>query len=90
MARPKGSKNIRTFIVEETAQKLGFDPIEILAHFAMNNWKALGYDSETMICESSDGKETFLKYTISPELRAQCARDACKYLYSSVSRPRLR
>ena len=82
MGRPKGAKNIRSILVEETAMKLKFDPFKTLCLFAMGDWKALGYDSSVEVKESQDGGSTFLKYTISPELRAGCAKDACKYLYS--------
>lgn len=80
--RPKGRKNFRTILVEETAMKLKCDPFKVLCLFTNNDWKALGYDSSVEVKESQDGKSTFLKHTISPELRAACAKDACKYLYS--------
>lgn len=80
--RPKGSKDKRHILVEETAMKLGCDPFKILCLFANADWKALGYDSSVEVAESKDGNSTFIKHTISPELRASCAKDACKYLYS--------
>lgn len=63
--------------------KLGCDPFKILCLFALGDWKALGYDSSVEVAESGDGNSTFIKHTISPELRASCAKDACKYLYSA-------
>ncbi len=80
--RKKGDKNKRTILVEETAMKLGFDPFKTLCLFAMGDWEALGYDSSVEVAESQEGKSTFIKHTITPELRASCAKDACKYLYS--------
>jgi hypothetical protein len=74
-------KGKRSILVEETAMKLGFDPFKTLCLFGMGDWKALGYDSSVEVKESDEG-QTFIKYTISPELRAACAKDACKYLYS--------
>ena len=84
MARLKGTKNKKTFQAEELAKELGVDPLEILLLTAKGDWKALGYDSSVIICEKEEGngRGQFMKYTISPELRAQCAKDACKYLYS--------
>jgi hypothetical protein len=79
--RPKGSKNKHTFNAEELAQKFQCEPLEILLLFAMGDWKALGYDSSVEVAESDKGA-TFIKHTISPELRASCAEKACKYLYS--------
>lgn len=49
--------------------------------FAMGDWKALGYDSSVEVAESEKGA-TFIKHTISPELRANCAKEASKYLFS--------
>jgi hypothetical protein len=81
--KPRG-KGKRSILVEETAMKLGCDPFKILCLFANGDWQALGYDSSVIICEKEEGngKGSFIKYVISPELRAQCAKDACKYLYS--------
>lgn len=79
--RPKGRKNLRTILVEETAMKLGCDPFKILCLFANGDWEALGYDTSVEVCESAKGS-TFIKHTIAPELRANCAKEAAKYLYS--------
>lgn len=77
--RPKGSKNVRTILLEETAAKLGFDPFKTVCLFAMGDWKALGYDAESTTSFTSSGIE-FEERIITPELRATCARDACRYL----------
>lgn len=82
MARPKGAKNKHTFHAEELAAKLGVNPLEVLLRFAKGDWKGLGYDSSVEVKESATG-ETFAKYTITPELRAQCAEKACKYLFAA-------
>jgi hypothetical protein len=79
--KPRG-KGKRSILVEETAAKLGFDPFKTICLFAMGDWEALGYDSSVEVKQSKDGESTFLQYTITPELRAACAKDACRYLYS--------
>lgn len=84
MGRPKGAKNKHSFQAEELAIKLGVNPLEILLRFAADDWKGLGYDSSITVAESSDGdKGTFIKYTITPELRVSAAEKACKYLFSA-------
>jgi len=81
MGRPKGSKNIRSILVEETAAKLKFDPFHTLCLYAMRDWKALGFEAECYFSEKPDGSVK-MNYVISPELSASCAKDACSYLYA--------
>jgi hypothetical protein len=82
--RVKGSKNKHSYNAEEIAQRLGVNPLEILLQFAAGDWEGLGYDSSVTVAESQGGdKGTFIKYTITPELRASSADKACKYLFSA-------
>lgn len=80
--RPKGSKNKHSFNAEELAQKFDKDPLEILLLFAHGKWKELGYDNECYFAEKADGAVK-MGYTITPEMRIQAAKDACKYLHSA-------
>lgn len=80
--KPKGAIGYKTRRAEDLANKLNCDPLEILLLFAKGDWEALGYDSGVMIKESGDGKSTFMEYTITPELRAQCAAKASEYYHA--------
>jgi hypothetical protein len=80
--RPPGSKNVKTKRVEDIAERLGVDPFEILCLFAKGDYKTLGYESELYFFEKADGSGVKAGYVISPDLRASCAKDACKYIYS--------
>lgn len=79
--RKKGTTNAKTKLVEETAKRLGIDPFEVTLLFAKGDWSSLGYENECYFSENASGS-TKLNYVISPDLRAKCAMDACKYLYS--------
>ena len=79
--RQKGTRNKRTIAVEDTARRLGVDMFELLCLFASGDWKALGYDSEVYVKEDAKGSTT-IGYTISPEMRLDATKSACKYLYS--------
>lgn len=81
MARPRGIPNYKTLPLLELAEKLKVNPFEILLNFAKGDWEALGYDNSVYVKESSDGKTTTLGYTITPEVRAKAAIEACKYLF---------
>jgi hypothetical protein len=80
--RLPGAIGKSTAKVQEIIRRLGVDPFEVMILFVKGDWKALGYDTDVIIKQSSDGKSTFMEYVISPELRAQCAREACKYVYA--------
>lgn len=84
MGRPKGSKNIKTslFEAELIAKDLGINPFEVLLRMAAGDWKGLGYDTEVQVCEKENGA-TFLRYTITPEMRMNASAQACRYLFSS-------
>lgn len=79
--RTKGTPNKPTLKLIDRAEKLKVDPFEILLLFAKGDWAALGYDTGVIIKESANGESTFMEYTISPELRAQCAEKACQYIH---------
>lgn len=64
--RKKGTPNKVNRTLAEKAAELGCDPFEILCHFAMNNFRALGYSR---------------KDSIDPKLRKSAAADAAEYLY---------
>lgn len=78
--RKKGVANFKTLQVQELADKLGCNPFEILINFAKGDFKALGYENELYFKETANG-EVKAGYVISPEIRAKCALEACKYLY---------
>lgn len=79
--KPKGSKNKKSLLVEETAARLKCNPFEILCLFANGDWKRLGYDNECYHKETDSG-EVKMGYTISPDMRLQAAKEASKYLYA--------
>jgi hypothetical protein len=62
------------------AQRLGVNPLEILLHFASNNWEALGYDSADKRVATQDG--TVLVDRIETGERIAAASKACDYLYA--------
>lgn len=79
--RRKGSRSRKIGLVEAIAGKFNQDPFEILMRFASGDWKGLGYDSEVYVMENAQGG-TKIGYTIPPELRASCAKEAAQYLYA--------
>jgi hypothetical protein len=79
VASRKGCPNKITTSAKELAQKLGIDPLEILLHFANKDWKALGYDSPTLLKITADGGHEVDR--ISAEMRVMAAKEAAKYIY---------
>lgn len=79
--RQKGTLNQRTQRIMEITEKFSMDPFEILMNFATGDWKALGYDAESYVMENASGG-TKIGYTISPDMRLEASKEACKYLYS--------
>lgn len=77
----KGVPNKKALPLLELAEKLKCNPFEVLIHFAKGDWEALGYDNSVYVRESKDGNSTTLGYTITPEVRAKAAMEACKYLF---------
>lgn len=78
--RPKGSAGKRTKDLQELADKLGCNPVEILLRFAMNDWKGLGYESETRLLQDGlRGDKEIMN--IPPETRMKAASEAAQYLY---------
>jgi hypothetical protein len=78
--RKKGTPNKLTQDLMSKCEELGVDPFEVLLHFAKGDWKTLGYDTETRLVSASEFGE-ITEYTITPELRAKAAKDACEYLF---------
>lgn len=79
--RKKGSKNIKTFNIEEIASKFELDPFEVLMMVVNNDWKALGYNSPGEVSYTNAGIEFIDLYIKLPD-RVQAAKEASKYLYS--------
>lgn len=79
--KKRGTKNLRTIELEQRADILGCCPFEILCHFAMGNWEALGYDSKERIVGYTKSGGEITKEYITPELRAHCAGEAAQYLH---------
>lgn len=77
--RPQGAVSHRKRELDSICEKHNCDPFEVLIMFAKGDWKGLGYDNEVYHKEGAAG-ETSLGYVISPELRAQCAKEACQYI----------
>lgn len=77
--RAKGTRNRDKAQLQALADKLKVDPFKILLLFAKGDWKALKYENECYFSEKADGSVK-MGYVITPELRAKCAADACKYL----------
>jgi hypothetical protein len=78
--RPKGGMNKRTADLVELAEKLGCNPVEVLLRFAMNDWKGLGYESETRFLQDGLKGEKEIMH-IPPETRMKAAAEAAQYLY---------
>lgn len=79
MGRPKGSKNKITTAANELAEELGVNPLEILLHFAADDWEALGYKSATTTRMFDGGPIEVDRIT--PETRLAAAKEATKYIY---------
>lgn len=82
MARPKGSKNKRSFEVEEIAAKYDLNPFEVLMMVSAGDWKGLGFDSATKTSFTAAGIE-FEEPNIKLSDRVQAAKEAAKYLFST-------
>jgi hypothetical protein len=80
--RPKGVKNTRTRLVEEIASRFKLDPFEVLLMITNNDWKGLGYASETQITGYSPNGDPIEQERIKLADRVQAAKEASKYLYS--------
>jgi hypothetical protein len=78
--RKKGTPNKLTQDLMAKCDELGVDPFEVLLHFAKGDWKTLGYETETRLVSTSEHGDIY-ENTITPELRAKAAKDACEYLF---------
>ena len=78
--RPHGTPNKGSLEVKEILENMNVNPIEVLAHFMTNNYEALGYlETRTVVTKSG---ATIEEPTISPELRAMCAKELASYVYA--------
>ncbi len=80
--RVKGSKNVRTRMVEEIAAQFDVDPFEVLMMVAAGDWKGLGYDSPMRQSFAASGIE-FEELWIKLSDRVTAAKEASKYLYAA-------
>lgn len=78
--RQKGTVNKQTKTLQETAERLGCDPFEILCRFALGDWKGLGYKSEHTLTPTQKG-EVVERPIITPEIRHKAAAEAAQYLH---------
>ena len=67
--RPRGSRNRRTLEVQEMLDNLGCNPVEGLAHIAMNDVVALGVDQDVPIQLRARAYEVLAQYT-APKLKS--------------------
>lgn len=81
--RPLGSPNKRTLELQDIAERLDFNPIEMLILFAKGDWAALGYENECYFKETPVG-EVKLNYVISPEMRLAALKEVSPYLYAKL------
>lgn len=79
--RVKGTPNRKTEALMDRCQELGVDPFEILLLFAKGDWKALGYDAKDRVVSVSKNGENIFGDVITPEIRANCAKEACQYIH---------
>lgn len=79
--RVKGVPNKKTTTLIQKCEELKVDPFEILLLFAKGDWKALGYPMSKQVKSYTQSGEAIEEDVISPELRGQCAKEACQYLY---------
>jgi len=63
----------------DKAKELGVDPFEILLRFAKDDWQGLGYTKAEQTIHTAGGGH-YVERTISPDLRAKCASDACQFM----------
>lgn len=80
--RPKGSVREDTAQLRERAKALGCHPFDLMCHFAMGNWQALGYEKETI--ETLTEKGVRITPVISPQMRLQAAEKAAEYIHMKL------
>lgn len=79
--RPVGLPDKRTAQAKQIAEKLGFCPFTILAHYAMRNHEALNLpEYQIKLVGKGDDLREIEELTISPELSQKSAKDAAKFL----------
>lgn len=78
--RPVGIGNKRSQRVEELAERLECNPIEILLRFAKGDWEGLGYSKGTKSIYTEAG--ILEEDLISPGERIQAAKEVAQYIYA--------
>jgi len=78
--RKKGTPNKRTQDLNDLAERLGVNPIEILLNIAKGDFKALGYENNEVIT-MKDGKPNVTERITLDDRRA-AAKDASPYLFA--------
>jgi hypothetical protein len=78
--RQKGTPNKKTQDVMEVCERLGLNPIEVLARFALGDWNGLGYESAQIEVNHTE-YGSVLKYTIDPGVRSKCAAELASYIF---------
>lgn len=82
--RKKGTPNKSSLQVKEIAEKLNFSPFEVMALFAMGDWKSLGYDEE-QYSEFDKNGGIILKDRITPQMRLDAAKAAAPFIHPKLS-----
>ena len=67
--RPKGSRNRRTEVIEDMLERLGCNPLEVLAMIATNDKDGLGEEKNIAIALRQKAASDLMPY-IAPKLRS--------------------
>ena len=67
--RPKGSRNKRTEDIEQMLERLGCNPLEVLAMIAINDKDGLGEEQDISIALRQKAASDLMPY-IAPKLRS--------------------
>lgn len=78
--RPKGSKNKRTTAAQETADRLGINPLEVLLLLSANRYAELNPNLKQHQLYNKEG----LPKSVPLEIRRAAATDAAKFLYPTL------
>lgn len=78
--RKKGTPNKNTQDIMELCDKLGCNPIEIMARFAINDWEGLGYDSPDTIVGYSKTAQPLKQQRITEKMRLDAACELASYI----------
>jgi hypothetical protein len=78
--RKKGTPNKNTQDVMALCDRLGCNPIEIMARFAINDWEGLGYDSPDTVVGYSKTAQPLKQQRITEKMRLDAASELAGYL----------